>query len=114
MDRRNKKCTAEEDLAALLRDDRPSQVTALESLLHRSTDVSRTRQWLIEAGYCDASHVYYYFGARVICAGIAFLLVVGFFGFDNPALLIGVAALGFIFPRLILKRIIRNRRKPKR
>ena len=72
-------------------------------------DVSRTRRWLIQAGYRDASDVNYYFGARVMGATIAFVLVVGFLGFDNPAMLIGVTALGFILPRFILKRMIRDR-----
>src|ERR1700744_6043224 len=29
-------------------------------------DVSRTRAWLIQAGFRDASHVNYYFGARIL------------------------------------------------
>lgn len=73
-------------------------------------DVSRTRAWLIQAGYRDAYYVNYYFGIRVIMAGAAFLLTVALLdGFTNPALLIGLTALGFILPRFILKRMIRDR-----
>ncbi len=73
-------------------------------------DVTRTRRWLIQAGYRDASDVNYYFAVRVIGAALFFLLTIAFLrGFDNPALLIGVTALGFILPRFILKRMIRDR-----
>ena len=74
------------------------------------TDVSRTRKWLIQAGYRDASHVSYFFGVRVFAAAVAFLVTVAFLhGLDNPALLIGLTALGFILPRFMLKRMIRDR-----
>src|SRR5215469_6193542 len=45
------------------------------------TDVSRTRQLLIQAGFRDAIDVNYYFGSRVLAAAIGFLaiaLTVGF------------------------------------
>jgi tight adherence protein C len=72
-------------------------------------DVSRTRGWLIQAGYRDASHVNYYFGARVLMAAVGFFAVVLFQGFDNVPLLFGIAGLGFFLPRFILKRMIRDR-----
>ncbi|HVN20339.1 MAG TPA: type II secretion system F family protein [Dongiaceae bacterium] len=72
-------------------------------------DLSRTRALLIQAGFRDASDATYYFGARVLGAAIAFLAVALSLGFDNPALLIGVTALGFLLPRFILKRMIRDR-----
>jgi tight adherence protein C len=72
-------------------------------------DVSRTRRWLIQAGFRDAIDVNYYFGARVLMAAAGFAAVVLFSGLDNPAMLIGVTALGFILPRFILKRMIRDR-----
>jgi tight adherence protein C len=72
-------------------------------------DVSRTRRWLIQAGFRDAIDVNYYFGARVVTAAIGFLAVALSMGFDNPALLIGITALGFLLPRFILKRMIRER-----
>src|SRR6202140_4308519 len=42
------------------------------------SDVSRTRAWLIQAGYRDASHVNYYFGARLLMAGAGFAAVAPF------------------------------------
>jgi tight adherence protein C len=72
-------------------------------------DVSRTRGWLIQAGYRDASHVNYYFGARVLMAAVGFFAVVLFQGFDNVPLLFGIAGLGFFLPRFVLKRMIRDR-----
>src|SRR5579864_1434557 len=72
-------------------------------------DVSRTRKWLIQAGFRDAIDVNYYFGSRVLMAAVGFGLVVTFAGLDNPALVIGITALGFLLPRFILKRMIRDR-----
>jgi tight adherence protein C len=72
-------------------------------------DVSRTRGWLIQAGFRDAMHVNYYFGARVLAAAVGFALVALVAGFDNPMLVVGVPALGFILPRFILKRMIKDR-----
>src|SRR5205807_7631933 len=46
-------------------------------------DVSRTHDWLIQAGLRDASHVNYYFGARLLFALLGFVAVVLFSGFDN-------------------------------
>jgi tight adherence protein C len=74
-------------------------------------DVSRTRAWLIQAGYRDAVDVNYYFGARVLMAGIGFAAVALFSGFDNIFLLAGIPGLGFFLPRFILKRMIRDRQQ---
>lgn len=72
-------------------------------------DVSRTRRWLIQAGFRDAMDANYYFGARVLMAAVGFVAVAGFSGFNNFPLLIGITALGFILPRFILKRMIKDR-----
>jgi tight adherence protein C len=72
-------------------------------------DVSRTRAWLIQAGFRDAIDVNYYFGARVLMAGVGFAAVALFSGFDNLFLLVGVPGLGFFLPRFILKRMIKDR-----
>ena len=69
------------------------------------SDVSRTRRWLIQAGFRDAIDVNYYFGSRVLMAAIGFVGVILFSGFDNPFLLAGIPGLGFFLPRFILKRI---------
>jgi tight adherence protein C len=72
-------------------------------------DVSRTRRWLIQAGFRDAIDVNYYFGSRVVMAAVGFGAVALFSKFDNLPLVIGVTALGFILPRFLLKRMIRDR-----
>jgi tight adherence protein C len=74
-------------------------------------DVSRTRAWLIQAGLRDAMDVNYYFGARVLMAAAGFAAVALLSGFDNLFLIVGVPGLGFFLPRLILKRMIRNRQQ---
>ncbi len=74
-----------------------------------SADVSRTRRWLIQAGFRDAIDVNYYFGARVLMAAIGFGIVATFSGFGNLLLLVGVPALGFFVPRFFLKRLIKER-----
>jgi len=89
--------------------DRLSQAIPLSS-----AGVSRTRAWLIHAGYRDAMDVNYYFGARILGVGLGFASVVFFKlfkGFDNPFLLIGFAGLGFFLPRFILKRMIHARQQ---
>jgi tight adherence protein C len=72
-------------------------------------DVSRTRAWLIQAGYRDAIDVNYYFGARILMAAAGFAAVALFSGFDNVFLLAGIPGLGFFLPRFILKRKIKDR-----
>lgn len=74
-------------------------------------DVSRTRAWLIQGGFREAVHVNYYLGARVLMAAVGFAVVASFTGFNNVPLLIGVSGLGFILPRFILKRMIRDRQQ---
>jgi tight adherence protein C len=74
-------------------------------------DVSRTRGWLIQAGFRDAGQVNYYFGARLLLAFVGFIGVVLFSGFDNIMLLAGVPGLGFFIPRFLLKRMIRDRQQ---
>ncbi len=73
------------------------------------SDVSETRKWLIQAGFRDSVDVNYYFGARMLMAGIGLLSVILLTGLNNPFLLIGVTFLGFFLPRFILKRMIRDR-----
>ncbi len=74
-------------------------------------DVSRTRGWMIQAGLRDASHVNYYFGLRLLMGAVAFAGVALFVGLNNPMLLIGIPALGFLLPRFFLKRMIRDRQQ---
>jgi len=73
------------------------------------TEVSRARAWLIQAGYRESRHLTLYLGARVFMALLALGAVLLVSGFDSPLLLIGAPALGFLLPRFILKRMIRDR-----
>jgi tight adherence protein C len=72
-------------------------------------DVSRTRRWLIQAGFRDAIDVNYYFGARILGAAIGFVAVLIVLGVSNIPMLAGIAGLGFFLPRFILKRMIKDR-----
>ena len=75
------------------------------------SEISRTRSWLIQAGYRDPKHVTVYIGSRVFLALLAFGLVVITAGVDSLYLLVGIPALGFFLPRFILKRMIRDRQQ---
>jgi len=76
-----------------------------------TADVSRTRAWLIQAGYREAIHVNYYFGARIFGAAVGFAAVLLFSGVNNPFLLAGIPGLGFFLPRFLLKRMINARQQ---
>ncbi|MFZ3263528.1 MAG: type II secretion system F family protein [Terriglobales bacterium] len=73
------------------------------------TNVSKTRAWLIQAGYRDAQHVTIYRGLRVLCAALAVISVILISGFNSPLLLLGVFAFGFFIPRFLLKRKMKER-----
>jgi len=75
------------------------------------TDVSLTRAWLIQAGYREARHVRFYFGARVLFAVLGLSVVVLSTGFDSLLLLVGVPAFGFFLPRFFLKRAMKERQR---
>ncbi|MGA3197486.1 MAG: type II secretion system F family protein [Terriglobales bacterium] len=72
-------------------------------------NVSKTRAWLIQAGYRDAKHLSIYRGLRVLCAAVAIIAVVLVSGFSSPLLLLGVFAFGFFIPRFLLKRKMKER-----
>jgi len=71
------------------------------------SEVSRTRSWLIQAGYREPRHLTVYMGSRVAMAVVGFALVVAIK--PDPVLMISVAGLGFFLPRFVLKRMIRDR-----
>jgi tight adherence protein C len=73
------------------------------------TEVSRARAWLIQAGYRESRHLTLYLGIRVFMALLALGTVLVVSGLGSPLLLIGAPALGFLLPRFILKRMIRDR-----
>jgi tight adherence protein C len=72
-------------------------------------EVSRTRAWLIQAGYREQKHLTAYLGARVLFAALGLAVVLLVSGVNNIMLLIGIPALGFFIPRFILKRMIDER-----
>ena len=72
-------------------------------------DVSRTRTWLVQAGFREPRHLAVYIASRVVCAialpGLALAVV----GLQSILLLLGAAALGLFLPRFMLKRLIAKR-----
>ncbi len=76
-----------------------------------SSEVSRTRGWLIQAGYREARHLTIYNGTRVFAAFVGFMTVIAISGFSSLSLLVGVTAFGFFIPRFVLKRMIRERQQ---
>jgi hypothetical protein len=45
---------------------------------------SRTRRWLIQAGYRDSHHLTIYMGSRLACAFLGLLLGLATSGPDSP------------------------------
>jgi tight adherence protein C len=98
-------------------DNRPALRERLEQALDpiskaiplSPADVSRTRAWLIQAGFRDPVHVNYYVGSRLLLAVIGFAGVLLFAGTSNIFLLAGIPGLGFFIPRFMLKRMIKDR-----
>ena len=59
-------------------------------------DVSRTRAWLIQAGFRDAIDVNYYFGARILMSALGFIGVALFSGIRQSFPSGGVAGSGIL------------------
>ena len=75
------------------------------------SDVSRTRKWLIQAGYREPRHLTIYVGSRLVCAALGFATAAAIGGLNNSVLLVSVSALGFFLPRFMLKRMIKQRQQ---
>jgi tight adherence protein C len=75
------------------------------------TNVSKTRAWLIQAGYRSPQHVIIYRGLRVLFAAIGFFSVFLISGFDSLLLLLGMFAFGFFIPRFMLKKKMQERQR---
>jgi tight adherence protein C len=75
-------------------------------------DATKSRTWLMQAGFREERHQTAYVGVRVLFAiiGLAIVLASGV-GLNSPPLLIGIPALGFLLPRFILKRLITRRQQ---
>jgi len=73
-------------------------------------EASKTRVWLMQAGYRDPKHVTIYLALRVlgVIVGVGTVLALGI-GLDSPWFMVGIPGLGFLLPRFILKRMIRAR-----
>ncbi|HEX8815517.1 MAG TPA: type II secretion system F family protein [Terriglobales bacterium] len=74
-------------------------------------DVSRTRKWLIQAGYREPRHLTIYVSSRLVCAALGFAVAVAISGFNSSVMLVGLTGLGFFLPRFALKRAIRQRQQ---
>jgi tight adherence protein C len=76
------------------------------------SEATKSRQWLMQAGYRETRHVTMYLGTRVFLAlvGLVGVLLSGV-GIDSPWLLLGFPALGFLLPRFALKRMIKDRQR---
>src|ERR1700730_1208991 len=74
-------------------------------------DVSRTRKWLIQAGYREPRHLTIYVGSRMLLALLGMTLVVAVQGNLDVLLMVGVGGFGFFIPRFVLKRMIRDRQR---
>ena len=94
-----------------LKDRMGDAVTPLGKVLPKSpTEVSRTRGWLMNAGYRESKHVSIYYGIRGLIAlsAVAIAITVNF-ATHSPVLTAGLAMFCFMLPRFVLKRLIRNR-----
>jgi tight adherence protein C len=76
-----------------------------------ATGVSKTRDWLIQAGYRSPQHATIYRGLRVLFAGLGFAGVFLITGMDSPLLLAGMPAFGYFIPRFLLKRAVKARQR---
>ena len=74
-------------------------------------DVSRTRAWLIQAGYRERRHLVIYLASRGIGSFVLLAIALVLTGFQSPLILFGAALFGFFFPRYMLKRLIRERQQ---
>jgi len=72
---------------------------------------TRSRIWLIQAGFRERRHLVIYQGSRIVGAAALFVIALAITGFQSVALLAGAAALGLFLPRFILKRLIRDRQR---
>jgi tight adherence protein C len=75
-------------------------------------DAGKTRTQLMQAGYREPRHVTLYYGVRAACALLAIgIVVLTGIGLSEPLFLLGIPALGFLLPRFVLKRMIRERQR---
>ncbi|MGH9466966.1 MAG: type II secretion system F family protein [Terriglobales bacterium] len=75
-----------------------------------SKDVGRSARLLLQAGYRDPRHLRIYFGLRAFAVATLLLLVVAT-GWERqaPLMLVAVPLLGWVLPRLVLRRLAKRR-----
>jgi tight adherence protein C len=81
---------------------------------HSPSQVSRTRAWLMQAGYREYEHLTIYFALQAVVAlGLLVLVIFSGIGFLHGgfALFFIAPVLGLFVPRFVLKRMIRNRQR---
>lgn len=97
---------------------RPKLAAAVEAVLTpaaklvpaASKDVSRTRRWLIQAGFRDPQYVTLFFGLRTTLAlALPLLVLLAGLGRRAPLLLMLGALLGWTLPRFLLKKRVAAR-----
>ena len=77
-------------------------------------EVSRTRAWLMQAGYRESEHLTIYFAIQAVAAlGLLVLVMFTGVGFQRGGIALFFIApiLGLFLPRFVLKRKIRNRQR---
>ena len=78
------------------------------------SEVSRTRSWLIQAGYREPQHLSVYVGSRMVLGLLGLAIGVSLTGLNNSNAFpigMGLTALGFFLPRFFLKRMIADRQR---
>jgi tight adherence protein C len=81
---------------------------------HSPSEVSRTRGWLMQAGFREAEHLTIYFALQAVVAlGLLVLVIFTGIGFQRGgvALFFIAPIMGLFIPRFVLKRMIRNRQR---
>jgi len=74
------------------------------------SEVSTTRVLLMQAGYRDPNHLTIYFGTRAVLALGALVVVLATgAGISSPMLLLAFPLGGYMLPRFMLKRMIKQR-----
>lgn len=74
------------------------------------SEVSRARGWLIEAGLREPRHLTIYVGSRVALAFLGMGIVALLPNF-SVLTMIAAGGFGFFLPRIVLKRLIKNRQQ---
>jgi tight adherence protein C len=88
-------------------------LTRLSKTLPKSpSEVGKTRQLLMQAGYREGKHLTYFFGIRALVVFVAlFFVVTTGLAIRLPWLIVAFGAFGYILPGFVLKRMIKARQQ---